>query len=124
MRVMLCFLALVVIGCASKPFMGVPDDHSRTLGGDNPRARDIVTITPVATCEYGDYLKFKQEGSVFREEHRGPWLYFAVRKWEPVYENPNAAGHIRTEMIVWVSQRFKTRVRGETKKERRTSQST
>lgn len=114
MRLVLCFCLLLATGCISRPFMDVPDDEFRTLGGANPQARNIVTISRVSVCRYNDYVKFKQEGSVFREERRGRWLYFAVRKLKPVNEKPKTDGQLGAEMRIWVSQRFKTRLPEET----------
>ena len=106
-HILLLVMLTIIASCGQKSsqtntvlFMGLADDKEVKIGDEAPESAlaDITEITMVQMSPYKEYLNYKAEGRIIKEERRGRWLYWAVNLLKHVpFSNGSDAYFIVTE---------------------------
>jgi hypothetical protein len=120
MRAPLLVALLLLTGCAlgssGTGFMGCPDDRTRRIEEEHPEVdRSLygtVTMTPVQSATYEQYLRARQEDRIVHEEHRGAFVYYATEREAPTPAAPETRNSYASPFYK-VTERFRAPFQGQ-----------
>jgi len=120
MRGLVPFALVCLVGCAVGPggsgFLGYPDDRARRIEEEHPEVDrslyGLVTMTPVESATYEQYLRAKQEDRVVHEERRGGFVYYATEREAKTPAAPETR-HSFAEPYFKVTERYKAPLPGQ-----------
>jgi predicted O-methyltransferase YrrM len=98
------------LSSVERPFLDVPEDKEEKIGPEaDYRLRGAPKVTRVELVDYPRYLAEKKAEEILVEEHRGGYVYFAIRGvlHVPFTEVPAGAA---SAAYINVTERYKAKV--------------